>query len=201
MIAPTFFTAGIYVILGRLIQHFGPESSILSPKLYLWIFCTCDVLSLVIQAAGGGLASSESDKVDGDTAPGTNTMVAGIVFQLASITVFVVCAVDFLRRVIRLGLMKSVSKGPIAALLGAMVLSVVVIYIRSIYRTIELAQGWDGYLITHESYFIGLDGVMMVIAVGIFNICHPGWLLPSGKGTVERKTSSVLEMRDAEAQH
>ena len=165
------------------------------------ILKTCDVLSLVIQAAGGGLASSESDKVDGDTAPGTNTMVAGIVFQLASITVFVVCAVDFLRRVIRLGLMKSVSKGPIAALLGAMVLSVVVIYIRSIYRTIELAQGWDGYLITHESYFIGLDGVMMVIAVGIFNLCHPGWLLPSGKDAVERKTSSVLEMRDAEAQH
>ncbi|KAJ6120122.1 RTA1-domain-containing protein [Penicillium sp. IBT 18751x] len=178
IIAPTFFTAGIYVLLGRLIQLYGRECSVLSPKLYLWIFCTCDVISLVVQAAGGGMASSESDN-KGDTAPGTNTMVAGIVFQLFSITVFVVCAIDVFRRVKRLGMLGMATNGSLRPLLAAMVLSVVCIYIRSIYRTIELAQGWNGYLITHQSYFIGLDGVMMVIAVGIFNICHPGWLLPS----------------------
>lgn len=49
------------------------------------------------------------------------------------------------------------------------------IYIRSIYRTIELLQGWTGYLITHEIYFIVLDGTMMVLAVGIFNLIHPAW--------------------------
>ncbi|KAJ5238453.1 RTA1-domain-containing protein [Penicillium chermesinum] len=185
IIAPTFFTAGIYVILGRLIQHFGRESSILSPKLYLWIFCTCDVISLVIQAAGGGLASAETDST-----PGTHTMVAGIVFQLASLTAFVLCAVDFLRRATRLGLLKLMARGPLAMLLGAMVLSTVVIYIRSVYRTVELAQGWHGYLITHESYFVGLDGVLMVIAVGVFNICHPGWLLPAG-GDGQRHGASV----------
>lgn len=198
--APTFFTAGIYVILGRLIKHFGRECSILSPKLYLWIFCTCDVVSLVIQAAGGGLASSESDVKGGDTAPGTNTMVAGIVFQLVSITAFVLCAADFLRRVARLGLLKSVSKGPLATLLGAMVLSITVIYVRSIYRTIELAQGWSGYLITHQSYFIGLDGAMMIIAVGVFNFCHPGWLLPANTGAVQSRSISTLELKDPEAQ-
>lgn len=176
--APTFFTAGIYVLLGRFIQHFGPESSILSPKLYLWIFCTCDVISLIVQAAGGGMASSESGTPGGDTAPGTNTMVAGIVFQLASITIFVICAADFLRRVTRLGHFAAITKGPLGLLLGAMVFSVVCIYIRSIYRTIELVQGWEGYLITHESYFIGLDGAMMVLAVIVFNIFHPGFLLP-----------------------
>lgn len=124
------------------------------------------------------MASSESDN-NGDTAPGTNTMVAGIVFQLFSITMFVICAIDVFRRVKRLGMLNLATKGPLRPLLGAMVLSVVCIYIRSIYRTIELSQGWSGYLITHQSYFIGLDGVMMVIAVVVFNICHPGWLLPS----------------------
>ena len=176
--APTFFTAGIYILLGKLIQLYGRACSRLSPKLYLWIFCTCDVVSLIIQAAGGGMASSESDN-NGDTTTGTNTMVAGIVFQLFSITVFVICAVDVFRRVKRVGMLGVATKNPLRPLLAAMVLSVVCIYIRSIYRTIELAQGWSGYLITHQSYFIGLDGIMMVIAVGIFNICHPGWLLPS----------------------
>ncbi|KAJ5369017.1 RTA1-domain-containing protein [Penicillium cataractarum] len=179
IIAPVFFTAGIYILLGRYIQIFGKETSFLTPKLYLWIFCTCDVISLVIQAAGGGIASSESDDPNGNTDPGTNTMVAGIVFQLISISVFVYCGTDFFLRIKRFGQLKMFTRGPLAALTSAMILSVVCIYIRSIYRTIELAQGWTGYLITHESYFIGLDGVMMIIAVGVFNVCHPGWLLPS----------------------
>lgn len=106
-------------------------------------------------------------------------MVAGIVFQLISISIFVYCAFDFLRRATRMGLLKLGNVDSITYMIGAMVLSVVVIYIRSIYRVVELAQGWDGYLITHESYFIGLDGIMMIIAVGVFNIFHPGWLLPS----------------------
>lgn len=125
------------------------------------------------------MASSESGPDGGDTAPGTNTMVAGIVFQLFSITIFVLCAADFLRRLSRLGHFKSVTKGPLALLLGSMVFSVVCIYIRSIYRTVELVQGWEGYLITHESYFIGLDGVMMILAVAVFNVFHPGFLLPA----------------------
>lgn len=68
--------------------------------------------------------------------------------------------------------------GSIIPLLIAMVVSVLCIYIRSIYRTIELLQGWSGYLITHQSYFVALDGAMMVIAVGVFNFVHPGWFLP-----------------------
>ncbi|KAB8199279.1 RTA1 like protein [Aspergillus parasiticus SU-1] len=180
IIAPTFFTAGIYVLLGRFIQILGRDSSILSPKMYLWIFCTCDVISLVIQAIGGGIASAETNKEDGDTAPGTHIMVAGIVFQLFSITVFVACAADFVRRVLRRRLLQNMS-GSFTPLFAAMVFSVLCIYVRSIYRTIELSQGWSGYLITREKYFIALDGAMMVAAVGVFNIFHPGWLMPSTK--------------------
>ncbi|KAJ5116661.1 RTA1-domain-containing protein [Penicillium angulare] len=198
IIAPTFFTAGIYVLLGRLIQLFGPKSSILSPKQYLWIFCSCDFISLVVQAAGGGMASSESD--GGNTAPGTNTMVAGIIFQLVSISIFVFFAVDFLRRASRLGMLKSGMKGPLTPLLAAMITSVLVIYIRSIYRTVELVQGWSGYLITHEIYFIILDGVMMVIAVAVFNFCHPGWLLPSDSTFVRPKYQNIVEMNEPETQ-
>lgn len=193
-LAPTFFTAGIYVILGRFIQILGRESSILRPSLYLWIFCTCDVISLVVQAIGGGMASGEAGKIGGDTAPGTHIMVAGIVFQLFSITIFVICAADFVRRCIRLRLFQNLT-GSAVPLFGAMILSVVCIYIRSIYRTIELSQGWSGYLITHESYFIALDGAMMIVAVAVFNFLHPGWLLPtSGLSSSKRDPSSVDEV-------
>jgi hypothetical protein len=126
------------------------------------------------------MASGESGKIGGDTAPGTHIMVAGIVFQLFSITIFVFCAVDFVRRTMRRRLLQSLT-GSVIPLFAAMVLSITCIYIRSIYRTIELLQGWSGYLITHESYFIALDGAMMIVSVAVFNVLHPGWLLPSGR--------------------
>ncbi|KAJ5434406.1 RTA-like protein [Penicillium cf. griseofulvum] len=167
VIAPTFFTAGIYILLGRFIQLLGPESSIIKPKLYLWIFCTCDIVSLVIQAVGGGMASGEAGVVGGDTATGTHIMVAGIVFQLVSITIFIFCAVDFVRRVIRKSLLQSVTGSVIPPVRCD--------------DTFHRLYGWDGYLITHESYFIGLDGAMMIVSVGVFNVLHPGWMLPSGR--------------------
>jgi hypothetical protein len=76
IIAPTFFTAGLYVILGALINRLGRQSSILGPKMYAIIFLTCDIIALVVQAVGGAMASTESDRINGDTKPGTNIMVS-----------------------------------------------------------------------------------------------------------------------------
>ncbi|THC93904.1 hypothetical protein EYZ11_006622 [Aspergillus tanneri] len=192
VIAPTFFTAGIYILLGSLINFLGPESSYLQPRSYLWIFCACDIISLVVQAIGGGTAATEASKVVGDTKPGTNIMVAGIIFQMASITTFVLCGVDFLRRARRPHLRKQFTLR-MGYLVLVTVFSVVCIYVRSIYRTIELLEGWSGYLITHEWYFIGLDGITMVLAVVTFNVVHPGWFLPERTMSRKEPLSSVDE--------
>lgn len=136
------------------------------------------------------MASIEVNKVNGDTAPGTHIMVAGIVFQLFSITIFVFCAADFMRRTLRRRLLQSMT-GTIVPLLVAMIFSVLCIYARSIYRTIELSQGWSGYLITHERYFIALDGSMMVAAVVVFNVIHPGWFLPNDSVKNQRFSDEV----------
>ncbi|KAL4906049.1 hypothetical protein BDW74DRAFT_137621 [Aspergillus multicolor] len=194
IIAPTFYTAGVYVLLGRFIQLLGRDSSILSPKVYLIIFVTCDVISLVVQAIGGGMASVAAAQENGNTKPGTNIMVAGIIFQMASITVFVLCAADFVRRTLRRRLLQSYTR-TIVPLLAAMIFSVLCIYVRSIYRTIELLEGWSGYLITTERFFIALDGAMMVLAVAIFNVIHPGWFLPGAGSTRKGSEGSLTELR------
>ena len=56
-------------------------------------------------------------------------------------------------------------------------ISVLLIFIRSIYPTIELSQGWSGFLITHEGYFIALGGTTMILAIAVFNLLNPGSLL------------------------
>ncbi|KAF5627408.1 RSB1-integral membrane transporter [Fusarium sp. NRRL 52700] len=202
IIAPTFITAGLYVILGALITRLGRESSILGPRMYALVFLTCDIIALIVQAVGGAMASTESDKIDGDTKPGTNIMVAGILFQMAAMVVFALLVLDFLRRVfVKKSYLQTRQKGlsdgsalPKAYtwLLAAIFVSLTMIFIRSIYRTVELLQGWSGYLITHEGYFIGLDGAIMVVAIAVFNFLDPVYLLWGQ----DNKLASVLEQNE-----
>lgn len=196
IIAPVFFSAALYVLLGKLIADLGRSSSFLSAKWYAIIFCTCDVVSLIIQAAGGAMASMADTDEQQDR--GTNIMEGGIVFQLATMTLFGVLLVDFARRLQsrKFGLRDAVTRN-LKLVLGAIFLSFVVIYIRSVYRTIELAQGWRGHLITHEVYFIALDAAMMVIAVAVFMPIDPAVMLSAQKYRPAKQSPSA-DVSDAE---
>ncbi|OJD31201.1 rta1 domain [Diplodia corticola] len=193
ILAPTFWTAALYVILGRLITLSGPSSSPLPPRTYLILFCGADVVSLVLQAIGGGMASvAATANPARDTAPGTNIMVAGIVFQMAAITVFCAFFGVFLKRTAAMRRGKAGGGGGqssrrVMILIVATSVSIAFIYVRSIYRTVELLQGWHGYLITREVYFVVLDGAMMACAVVVFNVVHPGWFLVGEGGGGEGK--------------
>lgn len=49
---------------------------------------------------------------------------------------------------------------------------------RSVYRSVELLNGWEGPIIKMQTLFDILDGMLMCLAVWIFNIVHPGFFLP-----------------------
>lgn len=177
LIAPVFFAAGLYILFGIFISIPGCHSSYLSPKSYFWIFILGDCTSLLLQGIGGGLASAEMARINGDLSQGTHIMLAGIILQIVWMTGFICCVVHFLASIIFSATSSStVAKTPIVPLLRAMAVSVICIYIRCIYRTVELLQGWSGYLFTHEIYFTFLDAVMMLLAALAFNIVHPSAL-------------------------
>lgn len=102
VLAPSFIAAGIYLTLKHIILNLGSEYSKLKPRLFTWIFIGCDVGSLFLQAAGGGVAASAEDDID-MTTTGNNIIIAGIVFQVATMAVCGVLAVDFSVRVYRRG--------------------------------------------------------------------------------------------------
>lgn len=64
-------------------------------------------------------------------------------------------------------------------LLAGVAFASLMIFVRGVYRSIELAQGWTGHLITHEPFFTWLDGLPMVLCYFSFAVAHPGFLLPS----------------------
>ena len=86
-IGPAFFSAAIYLCLSRIITIFGSELSWLAPKTITIIFVSFDFLSLVLQAAGGAMASISNTQ--SGTQTGINIMIAGLSTQVASTTAFI----------------------------------------------------------------------------------------------------------------
>jgi hypothetical protein len=106
----------------------------------------------------------------------TSHRLGGIVFQLVAITMYTCLAAEFLLRFIKdkpirpaepmpvsatsdseKGFLPTVNRQKLQGKLRKMVIglciSTVVIFIRSVYRTIELADGWTGTVIRTQVYF------------------------------------------------
>ncbi|ESZ94222.1 hypothetical protein SBOR_5397 [Sclerotinia borealis F-4128] len=178
-IAPAFLTAAIYLCLSRIVILYGQEISRFKPGTYTIIFCTCDLISLILQAAGGAIASL-ADTVDQSNL-GKNIMLAGLGFQVFSLVLFSILCADFAWRV-RCAkgtwnprYIDLVSSTLFKAFLGALCMATVTIFVRSLYRCIELSGGFSGSLfVSHEAEFMVLEGVMIVLATGGLTILHPG---------------------------
>ena len=94
-IAPAFLSAGVYLCLARIIVLYkseGMDVSRLKPRTYTLIFVACDFVSLLLQAAGGAIASMAETKKLEDM--GINIMIAGLAFQVASMALFMGLAVE-----------------------------------------------------------------------------------------------------------
>lgn len=57
-IGPVFIAAAIYLTLGRIVVVYGEGISRLKPRSYTMFFLGCDIVSLCVQAVGGGIAAS-----------------------------------------------------------------------------------------------------------------------------------------------
>ncbi|KAI5287065.1 hypothetical protein KEM54_006271 [Ascosphaera aggregata] len=96
-IGPAFLTAGIYFCLADIIKTFDPEcesSRLPRPQMYAWIFIPCDIISLVLQGAGGGIAATAIDSGSNPN-PGTNVMIAGLAWQVFTLLIFIMLITDF----------------------------------------------------------------------------------------------------------
>ncbi|QRV76303.1 RTA1-like protein [Ceratobasidium sp. AG-Ba] len=163
------------------------------------IFVTCDIVALVVQAIGGARASI-AVQTGGDAEKGAKIMVAGIIFQLAAISIYTLLAAEFLMRYytnrpVRRREAPVEHKVRLNTRLSLMILglfiSTLFIYIRSIYRTIELLDGWTGPIITNQLYFNVLDGMPIIVAIYALNLLHPGYLLN------RESEGTVVEEKDA----
>lgn len=95
-IAPAFLTAAIYLTLKQATVVFGVELSRIRPTWYLYIFVTCDAMSMLLQGAGGAISAIAEEKQLLDN--GVDIMIAGLVFQVFSLLVFLGLVLDYVNQ-------------------------------------------------------------------------------------------------------
>ncbi|KAG9023505.1 hypothetical protein FS837_005765 [Tulasnella sp. UAMH 9824] len=209
IIAPSFMTAAMFIMMGRIIHLVGTEYSRLKPRTYSILFISADLVALVVQAVGGAAAASAETPEGSER--GANIMVAGIIVQMAAITIYCVIQGDYLWRVLTERPVRPSSSGVVTPrsdiegasnnltlekeavsgrarltpnirnMLLGLGISTVFIYIRSIYRTIELLDGWNGPVYVNERLFNSLDGMPIFVAMFVLNVFHPGRFIAMGK--------------------
>jgi hypothetical protein len=121
----------------------------------------CDLISLSLQGAGGGVAASATTM--SSMTLGNRLMLVGLIFQIVVLVVFAICCADFAFRVHKFpsrknpAFQKLRSSTRFRGFLGAVVVCFTTISIRCIYRAIELGGGWNNSLMREEVPFIFLE--------------------------------------------
>ncbi|KAF7977424.1 hypothetical protein HWV62_3570 [Athelia sp. TMB] len=183
VLSPCAFIASNYVLLSRLARALHAPQHLLVPAARLTpLFLASDIATFLVQAAGGALSIAANDPKANKT--GADVFLAGLALQLASFATFTGVFVRWAWRV------RAHERGVWArdaggvwwrdwrALAGALALSCAGILIRSVYRTIELSQGFEGHLATVEAYFYALDTLPLFLAVAIYVPFWPGRFVP-----------------------
>ncbi|KAI9508817.1 RTA1 like protein [Russula earlei] len=163
IMAPTPLVAANFILLGRIIGRLGPQYSRLTPRRYTIIFVSCDLISLVVQGVGGGIASGSQTSAS-QTALGGHIALGGTSFQLVAIGAYVALAAEFLTRYVRDRPIQRSTPVPgdgfrgrldkyLTRMLQAMIIMTVFLVIRTIYRVAEFVNGWNGKIISTQWLF------------------------------------------------
>ncbi|KAI0669855.1 RTA1-domain-containing protein [Trametes maxima] len=198
VLAPTPFVAALFIGFGRIASRLGDEYSRLNPRLYSRIFLTCDILSLVIQGGGGGMAATATNDPD-KSRLGSNIILGGLVIQIISMTFFCYFMGEFawrraadrpFRKRDNIAHSHRDMDRPMKMLIIGICISTVLIYIRSVYRIIEFANGFDGPIAHTQVLFNVFDGMMVTLAMYTLNFMNPGTLL---KATADSDTYALAD--------
>jgi hypothetical protein len=179
VLSPCAFIAATYVLLGRLAVHLQCGRYLpISTRRITIVFVSSDVITFLIQATGGAMTASANNLSLAKV--GSRLFLAGLALQLLSYLIFTGIFIRFLflvhthePEVLKLDAVKA-WYNDWRTLAAALIVSCIGILIRSVYRTIELGQGYHGYLAIHEVYFYTLDTLPLFIAIAIFVPAWPG---------------------------
>lgn len=182
-IGPAFLTASIYLCLSRIIIVYSPGLSRLQPRTLSIMFMCFDLISLILQAAGGAIAAGADEGDQSQSNLGRNIMIAGLVWQVVSLGIFMLVWADYIWRLRKTGdEMRNESLRHLRTgfkrfryFQYALWLATILIFLRSVYRVVELQGGFNGTVANNEAAFMVFEGPMIILATLALTVFHPGY--------------------------
>ncbi|CAK5276478.1 unnamed protein product [Mycena citricolor] len=192
LLSPCLFLVTDYVLFSRLVATFHTEvvsrCLLIRPSRITHIFVYSDVLTFLIQSTGGALSAGKN----ANTAKlGSNIALAGLVLQALSFGLFTVLLIVFSWRLL-------LSTEPIQdwrILIYILYLTCLGILTRSVFRIVEFAGGYRGYVANHEVFFYLLDALPLWISMTLFCIIWPARCIPEGEPEGGKAKSMILAER------
>ncbi|KAL7410356.1 RTA1 like protein-domain-containing protein [Mrakia frigida] len=184
-LSPCGMLATDYILLGRLVRHLGMDKHLLiNARKTTIIFVGSDIATFLVQAAGGGVSTAKGNPELVVT--GTKIFLAGIILQLISFFFFTMLTLHFAYNVRKHepALWSGTKEDRRwKQLLYALLWTCVGFLIRSFFRSVELSQGYGGFLAIHEVYIYALDTLPLFVAAIIYIPFYPGrYLRPNTAG-------------------
>ncbi|KAJ1934599.1 hypothetical protein FBU59_005649 [Linderina macrospora] len=168
-----------YKVVGEIVRRSNvpPRRFWLKHKFIFWFFVGSDVFSFTIQASGGSMQSSEDTRT-----AGKYIALFGLAIQLFFLACFVAITI-YVKRcasyVVSAGPKDKTDTGAKIKLMRVILATTVLLYVRSIYRVAEFADGYGGKIYGCEWAFYVFDCLAMLFCFVIYILWYVGHHFPS----------------------
>ncbi|KAB8217607.1 RTA1 like protein-domain-containing protein [Aspergillus novoparasiticus] len=201
LLAPLWINAFVYMIFGRMVYYFTPNKKIKGikaesmAKIFIWL----DITAFIIQGTGGILDSDGFGEKLNRT--GMNIYTAGIAIQEFFILCFLALLIVFHKRM--LSGYRNLERGNAWKLMVyGMYATLLCLTTRIVYRLIEFAnpnQAGKTVLSTKEAPFYILECVPIFIGMMLWNVLHPGRMMPGPDSEFPKLSRSEKKQMKQEA--
>ncbi|KAJ1879467.1 hypothetical protein H4R99_004033 [Coemansia sp. RSA 1722] len=175
-----------YKTIGKIIDdsvQARPKRFWLRPKFVNWFYFASDIFSIAMQGAGGGMMTTMKGRD-----AGKKIVLVGLTVQLFFFACYLLTTVYVWRKPEYVVSQGPRDKSPAAAkrkVMIAIVVTTIIIYLRSIYRIAEFADGYGGKIYSAEWAFYVFDTILIFIAFLVYIVLFIG-----PNFTKQRKTLS-----------
>ncbi|KAI1284102.1 RTA1 like protein-domain-containing protein [Xylaria sp. FL0933] len=181
ILGPTCICSGVFWTVPRIVAIYGEEYRSWRPFWYLPFFSVSTIGSLALELAGSIVATVQD--APGAVETGLRVIVAGLAVQLVALLVFVLHGILF---AITLRTRQHeldpkfafvYTSTPYKSFIAALTFTTFLIALRTGYRTVQIAEGFQSSIAQSEILFLVLDGAVMLMASILLLIYFPARVL------------------------
>ncbi|KAG2183186.1 hypothetical protein INT43_006181 [Umbelopsis isabellina] len=168
LLPPLVLAVASYRTLAHIMRMANIDTGRRAVKLIENAFLYLDIIAFFTQAAGSGMLAIQSMANTGN-----KIAIAGMAISCLNFLVFATVIAVIHKATIRES--PDVYRMHVKPLFFALYINIICLNIRSIYRLVEFADGFFGYVNTHEVFFLVFDTLLIFI-------CICAWIaIPAGK--------------------